>query len=109
MNKVCKSQAYKITVLVSRLIFFWLSIWCIGRGLLKTSVTDVFLPKKLLAESVFLLCGDFSGGESWIRQSFFQPLGQQSWTVSVQSQQYLREMLRQTSRRLTSNRLRQKK
>ena len=68
--------------------------------------TDQFLPEELLSEGVFLFCGDLSRGESGALQRVFQPLGQQSRTVSVQTQQHLREMLRQTARRAASDRLR---
>lgn len=62
-------------------------------------------PEKLLAERVFLLCGDLSGGKSWRLQRLSQPLGQQSRAVPVQTQQDLREMLRQAAGSAASNRL----
>lgn len=66
-------------------------------------------PQKLLAEGMFLLWGDLSRGEPWSLQGFFQPLGQQSGTVSVQTQQNLREILGQTARWRTANHLRRQR
>lgn len=77
--------------------------------MLMEDVSRVCLPQQLLAEGVFLLGRDLGGGEPRSLERLFEPLGQQSWTVSVQTQQDVREMLRQTARRAASNRLRGQK
>lgn len=62
-------------------------------------------PEELLAEGVFLLGGDVSGGEPRRLQRLPQPLGQQSRAVAAQTQQHLGEMLRQAAGSAASDRL----
>lgn len=64
-------------------------------------------PEELLAEGVFLLGGDVSGGKSWSVQRLPQPLGQQSRAVPAQTQQDLGEVLRQAAGSAASDRLAQ--
>lgn len=62
-------------------------------------------PEELLAEGLFLLGGDVSGGKPWSLQRLPQPLGQQSRAVPAQTQQDLGEMLRQVAGSAASDRL----
>lgn len=71
------------------------------------SCSGFLSPEKLLAERVFLLRRDLSRGKSWSLQRLSQPLGQQSRAVPVQTQQDLREMLRQAAGSAASHRLTQ--
>lgn len=54
---------------------------------------------------MFLLCGDLGRGEPRRLEGFFEPLGQQSWTVSVQAQQHVSEVLGQAARGAAPDRL----
>lgn len=62
-------------------------------------------PEELLAEGVFLLGGDLSGRKSRSPQRLRQPPGQQRRAVPVQSQQHLRQVLRQAVGGAASQRL----